>query len=342
MKKLLLIFSFSVFALASLAALTLRQRVAALEKEAARGDAEAMYHLSTLYEHGFDSIPADSMRSFTLLKGAAMAGNPAAQNYLGFKLYPEKKDSALYWLSKAADAGEMKAVSNLAYILLEPDSALDSAARHDRDSRAAELLSKAAEAGVPTAIASLGDLYREGRGVENDTLQAELLYLEAVSAGLRDAEMKLLSMSHSRYTSLTPEKALEEGLRAAHSGAHTIAFNLYKKAAEADIPLAHTLLADAYSSAKGTDYNHDLALRHYAVAALGGDPSAQFILAELLDIFPDALSSVASNDEIPDEIRCQLVTNSDFSNPQYWYSLAAQNGITSAHDAFRRLFGNNE
>ncbi|MDE6682675.1 MAG: sel1 repeat family protein, partial [Muribaculaceae bacterium] len=225
MKKLLLIFSFSLFALAS-GALTLRNRVSALEKEAGEGNAEAMYHLSTLYEHGFDSIPADSLLSHRLLQRSARAGYAPAQNYLGFKLYPAEKDSAIYWLTKAADAGEMKAVSNLAYILLQSDSTLTAEMRCERDSKAAELLTKATEAGVPTAMASLADLYREGRGVEKDTLQAELLYLDAVSAGLGDAEMKLLSMSHSRYASLTHEQALKEGLRAARSGAHPVAFNL--------------------------------------------------------------------------------------------------------------------
>ncbi len=339
MKKLLLIFSFSLFAFAS-GALTLRERVTALEKEAGEGNAEAMYHLSTLYEHGFDSIPSDSLLSRSLLEKSALAGYAPAQNYLGFKLYPAEKDSAIYWLTKAADAGEMKAVSNLAYILLEPDSTLSPKLRSARDSQAVTLLTKASEAGVPTAMASLADLYREGRGVEKDTLQAELLYLDAVSAGLSDAEMKLLSMSHSRYSTLSPEQALEEGLRAARSEAHTVAFNLYRRAVEGNIPRAHTLLADAYSSAKGTDYSHDLALRHYAMGAMAGDPSAQFILAELLEIFPDALNSLSGNDEMPAEILNRINTHNDYSSPQYWYSLASQNGITSARDAFRRLFGN--
>lgn len=335
MKKLLLIFSFSFLALTSWA-LTLRERVASLEKEADEGNAEAMYHLSTLYEHGFDSIAPDSIRSRALLDRAAMAGYAPAQNYLGFKLYPEQKDSAIYWLNKAAEGGERKALSNLAYILLEPDSLISPCERISRDSKAAELLAKAAEGGVPTAMASLADLYREGRGVEKDTLKAELLYLDAVSAGLEDAEMKLLSMSHERYGSLSPEEALKEGLRAAHSGAHTVAFNLYQKAAEGDIPRAHTLLADAYSSAKGTDYNHSLALQQYALGALGGDPSAQFILAELLEIFPDALSSI----DLPLNTNNPTSTDNSQFNIQNLYDMAARSGITSAKEAFQALFRN--
>ncbi|MDE5808073.1 MAG: hypothetical protein K2H76_08135, partial [Muribaculaceae bacterium] len=178
MKKLLLLFSFSLLAISS-AALTLRDRVADLKAKAAAGDGEAMYHLSTLYEHGFDSIPADSLHSMDLLKKSAAAGYAPAQNYLGFKLYESDRNGAIEWLSKAAEGGEMKALSNLAYILLEPDSAISMAERTSRDRRAAELLTQASDAGIAAAMTSLADLYRDGRGVEKDTLKAESLYLEA-------------------------------------------------------------------------------------------------------------------------------------------------------------------
>ena len=335
MKKLLLIFSFSLLALAAFS-VTLSEKVKDLENAAENGDAEAMYHLSTLYEHGFDSIPADSAKASHLLRRSAAAGYAPAQNYLGFSIYPAEKDSAIYWLSKAADQGEMKAVSNLAYILLEPSSPLDSLNQEERDRKAAGLLRKAADAGVVAAKATLADLYKEGRGVEKDTIQAENLYLDAIRSGLQDAEMKLLDMNAARYQTLPPDSALNEGLRASKSGAFTVAFNLYSKALEDSVNNArvHTLLADAYSSAKGVDYNHEKALRHYALGAFGGDPSARFILAELLEIFPDALNGMLAdaNQFLP------AASPEELTSPSYWYSLAADSGITSAREAFRRLF----
>lgn len=329
MKKLSTLFSFSALAISLFLALpsqalTLRERVEALEKKAAEGDAEAKYHLSTLYEHGFDSIPADSVRARQLLSEAAEGGYAPAQNYYGFLLYPSDHAAGREWLAKAAAQGDMKAVSNLGFLLLEPDSLLDAEQRSARDREAAELLHRAAEADIPTAMATLGDLYREGRGVPLDSLEAERLYLGAVARGLPDAERKLLDMNILRYQTLSPDSALTEGIRASKSGAYTVAFNLYSKAAEGRIPKAYSLLGDAYSSAKGTDYSHELAIRNYYAAAVGGDPSAQFILAELLEIFPDALKGLAPLPE--------------YSSPEFWYEKARAAGITSARAAFRRLF----
>ncbi|MDE6716908.1 MAG: sel1 repeat family protein [Muribaculaceae bacterium] len=320
MKKLFLLFSFSVVFLA-VYPLPFRERVAELEQKAEKGDSAAMYHLATLYERGFDSIPSDSVRSDSLLRMAALRGYAPAQNLLGYRLYPLSPDSGIYWLRQAAAGGDLKAQSNLAYLLLQSDSSIDMTERARRDSIAAAMLAKGAEAGIPTSISTLADLYREGRGVERDTLRATLLYLEAVSGGLADAEIKLLSMNQGRYRAMQPGEALEEGLRAAKSGAHTVAFDLYMKAAEGNIPRAFTLLGDAYSSAKGTDYNHSLALSNYLKGAEGGDPSAQFILAELLEIFPDALPGTDSG-----------------RNPQYWYARAKEQGVNDAKEAMMRLF----
>lgn len=312
-------------------------KIKALERAASAGDVEAMYHLSVLFEHGFDTIPADTILARSLLERAALGGYPPAQNYLGFSLWPAEKESALFWLRRAADAGDMKALNNLAFILLQSDSIPLSSGdslsfRDSLDSEAAALLSRAAEARVPTAMASLADLYREGRGVQKDSLKAEQLYLDAVSAGLKDAEWKLFSMNRDRYLSFSPEKALYEGIRAAKGGAETVAFNLYRRAAVGEIPKAYTLLADAYSSAKGVDYNHALALEYYARGAFAGDPSAQFILAELLEIFPDALQGEEwkGKDWMNPELRGK--------DAQYWFSLAAEQGITNARDAIRALF----
>ena len=334
MKKLFILFSFSaIAAIISLApplpsrAQTLGERVEALEKKAAEGDAEAMYHLSTLYEPGFDSIAADSLRSRRFLKASAEGGYAPAQNYYGFLIYPSYKDAGLSWLAKAADQGDIKAVSNLGFLLLQPDSTINDEQRAEHDLKAAQLLSKAAQADLPAAMATLADLYREGRGVEQDSLEAERLYLGAVARGLPDAERKLLDMNFQRYQTLSPDSALAEGVRASRAGAYTVAFNLYSRAAEGEIPKAFALLGDAYSSAKGTDYNHDLAIRNYYSGAVGGDPSAQFILAELLEIFPDALKDIAS-EEAP----------SEYASPDFWYEKASSAGVTSARDAFHRLF----
>ena len=319
----------------------LRDKITSLEKEASEGNAEAMYHLSTLYEHGFDSIVADSILSFNLLRESAQKGYAPAQNYLGYRLFVLKRDSAEYWLTKAADNGDLKAQSNLAFLLLRPDSIIDEQERENRDKKAFVLLSESAEGGNAVAMSTLGDLYREGRGVEKDTLRATLLYLDAVSAGFSDAEPKLLKMNKDRYLTLCPDSALHEGLLAAKAGAHTVAFNLFSIASKGDIPKVYTLLGDSYSSAKGTDYNHELALKNYIEGAIKGDPSAQFILAEVLEIFPDILRQ---RDNIPGleayrELEKSAGNNpEDIDTPSYWYEKASAQGVTDAQEALRRLF----
>jgi len=294
------------------------EKKAALEERAEKDDPAALYHLSTLYFHGYDSIAADSLRALSLLKRSAALGYAPAQNELGFLLYAAQPDSALFWLRKAADKEDPKALNNLAYIILlrYPSDA-------DSLRLAAGYLKKAADKGLPSAMASLADLYREGRGVEKDTLTARRLYLRATAAGLTDAELKLLSMDAPGYAGLSPDSALNEGIRAALSGAPVAAYNLYTRAAEGDIPRAFALLADASAGAKGTDYDNARARALYLRAARKGDPSARFIVAELLEIFPDVY-----NDSISGEMR----------TPQYWYDLAAADSVTDAREAMRRLF----
>ncbi|MDE6866025.1 MAG: hypothetical protein K2J23_01350 [Muribaculaceae bacterium] len=266
---------------------SLAEMVRALEHDTAPS---ALYHLSTLYERGFDSIPADSLRAMTLLKESARRGYAPAQNYLGFKLYTTAPDSAWYWLGKAADAGDAKALSNMAYLLLSEDTLSSSPLSSERSLKAIELLQRSADSGVATAKAHLGDLYRKGRGVERDSLMARQLYLDAVRGGYADAEMPLWYIEEARLNTLSPEEALRAGKEAAEAGADAVAFLLFRRAVEGDIPEAYTLIGDAYSSAKGVDYNYEKALENYKAGAEKGDPRAQRIIEELLEIFPDIFS----------------------------------------------------
>lgn len=306
--------------------------IANLRTEADKGDGKALFHLSTLYERGYDSIPADTALSLVLLHRSAETGYAPAENYLGYLLYegkmvPQQRDSALYWLDRAARHGDAKAASNLGFLLLNQPTA-DSIA----DARkAAEYFEIAAKAQLPSAISQLADLYRTGRGVETDTLKAENLYLEACALGLENAEKKLLTMMWPKYQNLTPHEALKKGITAANAGADVAALSLYELAASAGEPKAYTLLGDAFSSARGTDYDHDNATAYYFQGAIHGDPSAQFILAEMLDIFPDALNNILENSDINEELFPVLTA------APFWYEQASAQGVDDAREAMRRL-----
>lgn len=303
----------------------LRSRIQDMQTKGAKGDAEALYHLSTLYERGYASVEPDSALSRRYLRLAAEGGYAPACNYLGYLIFsshPEQRDSAIYWLDRAYKAGDMKAANNMAFILLS-----DSIPPETDTTRGIALLNEAAEAGVGSALDRLGDIYREGRFVEADTVRARDLYLKAISRKAPDAEKKLLSMMYDKYKLLSSLDALKEGIVMARAGAETTAFILFTRAAEDHLPRAHALLGDAYAAAKGTDYNNALALDNYFQGARGGDPSAQFVLAELLEIFPDILSS-----------REEVTENPDYTSPHYWYTRAAMQGVSSAEEAAMNLF----
>lgn len=252
-----------------------------LKGRAAEGNAEAMWRLSRVYETGYDSIPADTVRWLSLLRGAAQRGNPAAANYLGY-IYGEGRgvtqnpDSARYWISRAADAGDARAAANMAFMLVHRDS---------DHQRALPYLEKAAQGGVPTALSLLADLHREGKGVERDTAAAASLYESAANAGLEDADLRLLNMMGRSWQRLPAEEA-------ATLGKNFYSENLPVSGAflmelGGDDPETLRLLGEAYALGRGKPYNYEKAMEYYRRAAAAGDSKAIQIIRETEEIFPD-------------------------------------------------------
>jgi TPR repeat protein len=60
-----------------------------------------------------------------------------------------------------------------------------------------------------------------------------------------------------------------------------------------------------------------------------GNPASQFVVGELLEMFPDAFN------ELPEEDTSQL-SDEEYS-AIYWYELAAEKGITDARKATEYL-----
>lgn len=319
-----------------------RLAVRDIAAKAAAGDAKALYNLAMLHDIGFDSIPIDSLRSTLLYRLSAERGYAPAQNYLGFRYFNgeavrQDVDSALFWMAKAAATGDAKAANNLGFLLANSDKVT-------RDyPQALFWLTKAADAGLPAGLSQLADLYRQGLGCEPDTARAETLYTQAIQRGLHDAELKLLNMKGYQWLSLPPDSALSLGKYHYTHGAPVIGVTLFENVAAgkagdnphnagADPTLndsceyravtkALALLGDAYSRGLGVAYDHDRSVALYREAALRGEPSAEFVIAELLDIFPDAVEF-----DLPEQ-----------ANAAYWYERAAAGGITDAATATSRL-----
>ena len=314
-----------------------REALNALLSRANNGDAKALYDLSVLYDTGYDSIPVDSVKSTALLRLSAEKGYAPARNYLGFRYFngeavTQNVDSALYWITKAAAAGDIKAANNLGFLLSNSDKVT-----HDYG-QAVAWLSKAAEAGLPTAQATLADLLRQGLGAPADTVKAVELYTAAIRGGLPDAELKLLSMMGKKWEALPSDSALSLGKFYYLNNAPFIGVTLFENAAADDNADALALLGDAYSRGEGVDYNHDLSADYFLRAALGGQSSAQFVIGELLDIFPDALTAEALMPTLVSFYGTAENIPADVFSAPYWYEQAALQGITDAETATRQLY----
>lgn len=317
------------------------------------GDAKAIYYLAYLHDIGYDSIPVDTLRSTELYTLAAEKGYAPAQNYLGFRYYrgegvPRDVARGLDWLEKAAMQGDPKAANNLGWLLMEGEGV-----EHDYG-KAAFWLRSAADAGLPAGQAQLADLLRTGRGLPTDTIEAERLYTLAVEGGLRDAEAKLMAMMRNAWRSLTPQEALTRGFSYYTRRAPSAGVTLFEQVVD-DTPQFPTdtlqtavraralaLLGDAYTRAQGVAYDHDRSLQLFTEAALLGDPSAMFIIGELLEIFPDALTGIQLPPQlIPSELHpADTPMPADGilpSDPGWWLSRAAEAGVTDAATANSRL-----
>lgn len=319
------------------------------ERRAENGDAEAQYRLATVLETGWDSVPADSVRALELMRRSARNGFAPAMNYLGYlygkgykvgdrKLIPVDRDSSVMWLRRSADAGDPRAVSNLAYLLLNDTvSRRRPAERLQTDSIAYAYLQKGVSAQIPTAFSMLGDMYRDGRWVKRDTLKAAANYEAALERGLGDAEARLIALMGHRWQRLPQDSAFNLGLRYYTGYAPGAGVLLLERAAEIPDTIgigarAMALLGDAYSRGVGVKYSHDKSLAYFARAALAGNPSAMYILAETLEVFPDALQDLPS--DFPD----RDVAISRLSDLTWLRRQAEHRGIRTSTDAHRALF----
>lgn len=304
------------------------------ERLAENGDREAQYRLALILEQGWDTVAPDSARALRLMRRSAEALYPPAMNHMGYlyghgyyaggrKLVAVNADSARMWLRRSADMADPRAMANIAFLLLNDSTACSESERNHNDSVAYRYLIQAADMKVPTALSMLGDMWRDGRWVGQDSLKAMLAYEGALAKGLADAQSRLISLMAPRWQRLSADSALNLGLRYYTTVAPAAGVILFEQVGDSvDNPLcgrALALLGDAYSRGAGVAYGYDKSLEYFTKAAKKGNPSAMFILAETLEMFPDAVNDTSINDA--EELRRR----------------AAEAGIKSAHDANKAL-----
>lgn len=302
----------------------------ALEARADSGDNGARFRLARVLESGYGSIMRrDSVRARRLFEEAAAQGYAPAQNYLGFLLYNEERpDSAVTWMMRAADRGDITAYANLGWMLLH-----GAGAARDYE-KALYWLRKGAAVNSAPCSAMLGDMYRTGTGVAPDTLAAIGWYDGALrdyaAAPYRDAQAVAdisgaLDALYGDTGGIPSDSLLLIADRYISLHAPKVGIRLLREVADRGDMRAQTRVAKAYALGFGVPYSHQESLRRYALAALGGDPAAQFIVGELLQMLPDAL------DALPDGIKARLTP--DMRSAAYWLDKAAEGGITTAAQA---------
>ena len=259
----------------------LRIALRQLVDRADAGDAKALFDLARLHDTGYDSISIDTLRSTGLYLRSAKKGYAPAMNFIGFRYYngegvSQNLDSALYWIQKAANQGDVTAAANLGYLLTESTDV------DHNEEEALKWLTIASEAGVPEAQIKLIELQED---------HWKELPLDSIS-----------SMSLGYYLGRAPIAGVK----------------LLEIASEKGDAHALALLGDAYSKGVGVAYDHQKSIDYFYKAAISGDPSAQFIIAELLEIFPDA---------IPDS-----------EGAEYWKEKAYEAGVTNSDEAYEKLY----
>ena len=265
-----------------------------LEARADSGSAQAQFALSMLYEDGREGYPKDAARALQLIRSAAAQAYAPACNYLGFSYLNgalglhQSADSALLWIERAATAPEPdpKAFNNLGMLLLTGDGGV----RQDY-AKARYWLQRGADRGLPTSQASLAQMYLYGIGVEQDSARAQQLLHTAARAGMLDAALQLRELTRAQTDTLGPQAALDLGLQYYRDKIYPLSAPLFRQASDGGNAYATALLAQAYAEGLGVHYDYPMALALYTTAAMAGDPSAMYILAEALEQFPDLLQS---------------------------------------------------
>ncbi|MCH5227288.1 MAG: sel1 repeat family protein [Muribaculaceae bacterium] len=261
-----------------------------LIERADSGDLRAIYQLAYLHDTGYDSIPVDSMHSTALYLLAARQGYAPARNFIGFRYY----------------RGE--------YVKKDIDSAL-------------YWIRLAALDGDITGAANMAYLLLDSPDIPHDNEEGEKWLTIAAEAGVTEAQQRLIEIKEEEWLQLTPDSALIRGMELYLDRAPVIGVKLIEIGAKNNIPKAMALLGDAYSKGRGVPYSHQKSIEYFYKAAMAGDGPASFLLAELLEFFPDVLISITCESEGTDE-----------NDAGIWYSRALSQGIADSETAYKLLF----
>ncbi len=312
----------------------LAQTAATLEQRAAKGEPKALFMLAQQLEQGRNGEAADTLRAFALYRQAADSLYAPALNYLGYSYFSGNSalkanpDSGLKLIEQAAQLGDAKACNNLGWILSHGEGGI----KTDME-QARRWYDKAISLGSAPAMQGLASILL----TEGERQQAFALLDSAAYRGFKPAMRQILTLRDSLFRATPTPELVAEASRYYHNGAPELAAALYMSATERTplTPADTTALAEAFAitalaRAQGSllTYNYDDSLMRFFTAACMGSAPAQFIVAETLEMLPDAFSDLP----IPPSLSSRLDTPAHL-----WRSQAAQAGVSDSHTAFTLL-----
>jgi TPR repeat protein len=147
----------------------------------------AMTNLGVLYENGY-GVELDEERAKALYRAGGRQIEPDAEQQSALiydaRLKPlDLSEQVLKDVQSRASGGDPVAMFQLGWVLLQsPD------APFQNQFQAAALFRAAAEAGYAPAMANLGSLYFQGKGVPQDFVLAQMWILRAAAGGVEQAK----------------------------------------------------------------------------------------------------------------------------------------------------------
>lgn len=271
------------------------------EKAVAAGHTRAMSRLGIIYLFRQTCDDAEGPRAIELLTAAANAGDVAAMRNLGeffdtlfdttnWLGEDEREDdtTAFGWYSKAAAAGDLKAMESLARLYREGRGTRKDEAKADELAKPViDAHTRAADAGDVEAMMKLGDIFWYGLGVAEDKAKAFQSYMRAAKASpdqwramnqigaaycWGDGVVKDFELSIEWYT-----RALDAGGGTTAMIALSYAYDSHARSRRERVKPHDPAFDEEYEKAERDEIT---AFQWISRAASGGDAGAMHLLGE--------------------------------------------------------------
>lgn len=192
-------------------------------QSAEAGSADGKALLGLTYAYGYLGVTPNTTKGIELIKAAIEDNSSLGMRYMGH-LYSDNKISyndvdgyngdAIYWYRKAAEAGNVDAMENLAYELSDNYSW-----DKEKQAEAVQWYQRAADQGNASAMVNLGWMYEYGKGVSKSMDKAFEWYLKSAEAGNQVGQCNVAwCYEYGNGTAKNREKAIEWYKKSAEQG----------------------------------------------------------------------------------------------------------------------------